>query len=295
MSEETTPQQSEDTPAQTNSRYDTVSARNYFRSQIAQNPKNLTAYLSLAKLLPVLMERERILARAQRIAPEDAVIAEALQATQALMLQGVTIVPVTRIPETINLELEAAAEVIAQSGISTELAIIPELVPEPVTVYCPIHPEAIALLRCISCEQPMCARCATMTAVGQICDSCKLARIPDRYKSRLGHQVLTFFFTLSLSGIAIVLASLILPFPFIGPFLFLAGGILTGNLIVTTVTRLIKKRGRALVIAAGIGVGVACGLVFGFRLLSGRVDLFFLLLLVMFAVLAIRNIREQLR
>ena len=146
MSEETTPQQSEDTPAQTNSRYDTVSARNFFRAQIAQNPKNLTAYLSLAKLLPVLMERERILARAQRIAPEDAAIAEALQATQALLLQGVTIVPVTRIPETINLELEAAADVIAQSGISTELTIIPELVPEPVTVYCPTHPEAIALI-----------------------------------------------------------------------------------------------------------------------------------------------------
>ena len=133
MSDETTPQQSEDTAAQTNSRYDTVSARNYYRAQIAQNPKNLTAYLSLAKLLPVLMERERILARAQRIAPEDAVIAEALQATQALMLQGVTIVPVTRIPETINLELEASADVIAQSGMSTDLPIIPEGVPEPVT------------------------------------------------------------------------------------------------------------------------------------------------------------------
>lgn len=295
MSDETTPQQSEETAAQTNSRYDTVSARNYFRAQIAQNPKNLTAYLSLAKLLPVLMERERILARAQRIAPEDAAIAEALQATQALLLQGVTIVPVTRIPETINLELEAAADVIAQSGISTDLPIIPELVPEPVTVYCPTHPEAIALLRCISCDQPMCARCATMTAVGQLCDNCKFARIPDRYKSRLGHHVLTFLFALSLTGIAIVLASFIVRFPFIGPFLFLAGGILTGNLVVTTVTRLIKKRGRALVIAAGIGVGVSCGIVYGFRLLTGQGDVFTLLLIVMFAVLAIRNIREQLR
>jgi hypothetical protein len=295
MSDETTPQQSEDTPAQTNSRYDTVGARNYYRAQIAQNPKNLTAYLSLAKLLPVLMERERILARAQRIAPDDAAITEALQATQAMLLQGVTIVPVTRIPETINLELEAAADVIAQSGISTDLPVIPELVAEPITVYCPNHPEAIALLRCISCDQPMCARCATMTAVGQICDKCKHARLPDRYKSRLGHHVLTFFFAVSLTGIAIMLASFIVRFPFIGPFLFLAAGILTGNLVVTTVTRLLNKRGRPLVIAAGIGVGVACGMVYGFRLLTGRFDVFTLLLIVMFAVLAIRHIREQLR
>ena len=134
-----------------------------------------------------------------------------------------------------------------------------------------------------------------MTAVGQLCDSCKLDRIPERYKSRLGHHVLTFLFALSLTGIAITLASFIVRFPFIGPFLFLAGGILTGNLVVTTVTRLIKKRGRALVIAAGIGVGVACGMVYGFRLLTGQGDVFTLLLIVMFAVLAIRNIREQLR
>lgn len=283
------------TPVSTVNRHDTVSARNFFRAQIAQNPKNLTAYLSLAKLLPVLMERERILARAQRLAPDDAVVANALADTRELMLQGMTIVPVPHIPETINLELDAASDVFAHTGISTELTIIPELVPEPVAVYCPDHPEALALLRCTSCERPMCARCATMTAVGQICDTCTVARIPDRYKSRLGHQVLTFLFAVSLTGVAIVLASLILPFPFIGPFLFLAGGILTGNLVVSTVTRLVKKRGRALVIAAGVGVGVASGLVYGFRFLTDRFDLFYLLLIVMFAVLAIRNIREQLR
>ncbi len=283
------------TPVSAVNLHDTVSARNFFRAQIAQNPKNLTAYLSLAKLLPVLMERERILARAQRLAPDDAMVANALADARELMLQGMTIVPVLHISETINLELDAASDVFAHTSISTELTIIPELVPEPVAVYCPDHPEALALLRCTSCERPMCAHCATMTAVGQICNTCTVARIPDRYKSRLGHQVLTFLFAVSLTGIAIVLASLILPFPFIGPFLFLAGGILTGNLVVATVTRLVKKRGRALVITAGVGVGVASGLVYGFRLLTGRFDLFYLLLIVMFAILAIRNIREQLR
>lgn len=274
-------------------RHDTVSARNYFRAQIAQNPKNLTAYLSLAKLLPVLMERERILTRAQRLAPDDAVIAEALRATRDLMQQGVSIVPVPRIPETINLELDAANDVYAESGISTELNVIPELVPEPVTVYCPDHPEAIALLRCISCDRPMCARCATMTPVGQICDACTYARIPDRYKSRFGHQVLTFFFALSLTGIAILLASRLLPVQFIGSFLFLAGGILTGNVVVSAVTRFIDKRGRALVIAAGVGVGLASVLVYLLTLTRG--GLFSLMLVIMFAILAIRNIRERLR
>ena len=276
-------------------RHDTVSARNYYRAQIAQNPKNLTAYLSLAKLLPVLMERERILARAQRLAPDDAMVANALADTRELMLQGMTIVPVPHIPETINLELDAAGDVYAQTGISTELTIIPELVPEPVTVYCPKHPEAIALLRCINCDRPMCARCATMTAVGQICEACTFARIPDRYKSRFGHQVLTFFFALSLTGIAILLASRLLPLQFIGSFLFLAGGILTGNVVVSAVTRFIDKRGRALVIAAGVGVGLASAMVFSLTLLSGGIDMFYLLLIIMFAILAIRNIRERLR
>ena len=257
MSDATNTQPANSQAENNTSRHDTVSARNFYRAQIAQNPKNLTAYLSLAKLLPVLMERERILARAQRIAPDDAVVAQALKATQELLLQGITIMPVPRIPETINLELDAAAEHYAQSNISTDMPLIPELIAEPVSVYCPKHPEAIALLRCTSCDEPMCARCATMTAVGQLCETCTLARIPDRYKSRFGHQVLTFLFALSVTGIAILLASLLLPLQFIGSFLFLAGGILTGNLVVSTVTRFIKKRGHALVIAAGIGVGCA--------------------------------------
>ena len=283
------------TPEGDVNRHDTVSARNFFRAQIAQNPKNLTAYLSLAKLLPVLMERERILARAQQIAPDDAMVSNALRDTQELMLQGITIVPVPRIPETINLELEAAQDAIAQSTFSTALPIIPELVPEPVAVYCPDHPEALALLRCSSCDRPMCARCATMTAVGQICDACRFARIPDRYKARSVHTVLTFLFALSLTGIAILLASRLLPYPFIGSFLFLAGGILTGNLVVSAITRITAKRGRTLVMAAGIGVGMASAVVYGLTLLTGRIDVFYLLLVVMFAVLAIRNIRERLR
>ena len=294
MSDEMPIQPADSTPTNELDRNDTISARNYYRAQIAQSPKNLTAYLSLAKLLPVVMERERVLARAQRIAPDDAVVAKALRDTQELLLQGVSIVPVPRIPETVDLNQNPANDVIADTAISTELTIIPELVPEPETVYCPNHPDALALLRCIVCEKPLCARCATMTAVGQLCDDCRIARIPERYKSKIGHSVLTFFFAVSLTGLAILLTQRLLAFPFIGSFLFLAAGIVTGNLVVSVVTRLLDKRGKPLVIAAGVGVGVACGLMYVLSIFAGTIDIFYLLLLVMFSILAIRNIQQRL-
>lgn len=294
MSDEMPIQPADSTPTNELDRNDTISARNYYRAQIAANPRNLTAYLSLAKLLPVLMERERVLARAQRIAPDDAVVAKALRDTQELLLQGVSIVPVPRIPETVDLNQERADDVIAQTGISTELTIIPELVPEPEAVYCPVHPEALALLRCSLCDKPLCARCATMTAVGQLCDECRLARIPERYKSTIWHAVLTFLFAVGVTGIAVLLTEQLIDIQFIGSFLFLATGIVTGNLVVTVVTRLFDKRGRALVIAAGIGVGVACGVVYLTKLMAGDLNIFYLLLLVMFSILAIRNIQQRL-
>jgi hypothetical protein len=117
---------------------------------------------------------------------------------------------------------------------------------------------------------------------------------PQRYQTTLKHWVIC-------SSIAFVLATIItipllflLNVPFVGSLLFLAGGMLIGNLSAQITLKLMAKRGRSIVIASGIGVGLGA-LVALLILFGGRLSLMLLLLTVLAIVLAIRSLQQTLQ
>lgn len=48
--------------------------------------------------------------------------------------------------------------------------------------YCYRHPDVETALQCTACGRPICARCSTPAAVGQLCPECRKGRRPANYK-----------------------------------------------------------------------------------------------------------------
>jgi len=254
-------------------RGDTIAARNYYRAVLAQQPHDVDTMLALAQLIPVVNERQRLIAQAQVLEPDNPAVVAAAAENEKHITQGIKIV----IVPTNDTQSSDALEVVP---------------PKPL-VMCAVHATMEATLRCTSCDRPMCVRCTIPNEVGQLCPACRYKRIPERYRSSLRHWVIA-------GGISTVLAAIIpiplvflLSIPFIGPLLYLAGGMLIGSLSAQITLKLTAKRGRTMIMACGIGVGLG-SLIAMIILFGGNISLMLLLLTVLSIALAIRSLQQTL-
>ena len=257
-------------------RGDTIAARNYYRAVLAQQPHDIDAILALAQLIPVVSERQRLIAQAQVLEPNNPAVLAAVTENEKLITQGLKIIVV---PNNDSQSSDAAADA-------------PPVAQRPI-VMCAVHATMEATLRCTSCDRPMCVRCTIPNEVGQLCPTCRYKRIPERYRSNLRHWLIA-------GGVSAVLATIIpiplvflLSIPFIGPMLFLAGGMLIGSLSAQITLRLTAKRGQPMIMASGIGVGIG-SLIAMLILFGGNISLMLLVLTVLSIALAVRSLQQTL-
>jgi hypothetical protein len=252
---------------------DTVGARNHLRQLLELNPNDVPTLLTLAKLLPVVSERQRLVNQALSLSPNHPEAQAASQQITDWLDQGIHIVTVPRKTDTQQL-LEPAP-------------------PPPSTiVMCPDHADTEATLRCTSCERPICVRCAIPNEVGQLCKNCRTQRIPERYRTNIGHHMIGFFVGYIASAVLPLPVLFIISIPFLGPFIFLAAGALAGNLAARISERLSQKRGRQLATATSIGVGLGMA---SFLLLIGAITQPFMIMLgIIYVVVAIRGVQQGL-
>ncbi|MFZ9858186.1 MAG: B-box zinc finger protein [Roseiflexaceae bacterium] len=254
---------------------DTVGARNILRQLLDLNPNDVTTLLALAKLLPVVSERQRLINQALSLSPNHPDVQAAAQQIAEWTDQGIQIVAVPRKTDTQQLE-----EPLPPS-------------PPPVNIImCPDHPDTEATLRCTSCDRPVCVRCAIPNEVGQLCKNCRTQRIPERYRTNIGHHMIGFLVGYIAAAILPLPVLFVISIPFLGPFIFLAAGALAGNLAARVSERLSQKRGRQLAVATSIGVGLGMA---SFLLLIGALTQPFMLMLgVIYVVVAIRGVQQGL-
>lgn len=254
---------------------DTVGARNLLRQLLEINPNDVSTLLALAKLLPVVSERQRLIDQALSLSPNHPDAQAAAQQIAELRSQGIQIVAVPRQADT------------------QELTEPPKAPPIPINlIMCQDHPDTEATLRCTSCNRPVCVRCAIPNEVGQLCKNCRTQRIPERYRTNIGHHMIGFFVGFIAAAILPLPVLFIISIPFLGPFIFLAAGALAGNLAARVSERLSQKRGRQLAIATSIGVGIGMA---SFLLFIGALTQPFMLMLgIIYVVVAIRGVQQGL-
>lgn len=123
--------------------------------------------------------------------------------------------------------------------------------------YCYRHPEVETALHCTSCGRPICVRCSTAAAVGQLCPECRRGRRAPNYQIVPSNLLLGGLAGLLVSAVAAFLVSLI----GFGLFTFIilaAVGPAAAELIVRAVDRVTRnKRGRPMqiTIAAAMILG----------------------------------------
>ncbi|MEY3990089.1 MAG: hypothetical protein RI985_1170 [Chloroflexota bacterium] len=244
---------------------DTVGARNLLRQLLDLNPNDVPTLLTLAKLLPVVSERQRLINQALALSPNHPEVQAAAQQIAEWNAQGVQIVTVPRLTDTKQL-------------------MEPPPPPPANVVMCPDHPDTEATLRCTSCDRP--------NEVGQLCKNCRTQRIPERYRTNIGHHMIGFFVGFIASAILPLPVLFIISIPFLGPFIFLAAGALAGNLAARVSERLSQKRGRQLAVATSIGVGL--GMASLMLMLGAITQPFMLMLGVIYVIVAIRGVQQGL-
>ncbi len=252
---------------------DTVGARNHLRQLLELNPNDVPTLLTLATLLPVVSERQRLVNQALTLSPNHTEAQAAAQQISDWLDQGIQIVAVPRQTDTTQL-------------------MEPPPPPRTDITMCPDHPDTEATLRCTSCDRPVCVRCAIPNEVGQLCKACRTQRIPERYRTNIGHHTIGLFVGFLAAAILPLPVLFIISIPFLGPFIFLAAGALAGNLAARVSERLSQKRGRQLAVATSIGVGLGMA---SFLLLIGALTQPFMLMLgVIYVVVAIRGVQQGL-
>ncbi len=256
-------------------RGDTIAARNYYRAVLAQQLHDVAAMLALAQLIPVVSERQRLIAQAQVLEPDNPAVVAAAAENDHRIAQGQKIVVIP-----------------ANDAKTTDAPESLTIPPKPL-VMCAVHATMEATLRCTSCDRPMCVRCTMPNEVGQLCSTCRYKRIPERYKSTLQHWMIGGSIALVLATIITIPLVFLLNVPFVGSLLFLAGGMLIGNLNGQIALKSTTKRGRPMIIASSIGTGLG-SLIALIILFGSNISLMLLLLTVLSIALAIRNLQQTL-
>jgi len=160
--------------------------------------------------------------------------------------------------------------------------------PEPIP-FCANHPSVPTMLRCNRCNKPICVRCAVQTPVGYRCKQC------------VGRQQAVYYTGGAVDYVAGALIALVLGG--LAGFLMLALGawffaLVLGPAIgigIAEIVRFAVRRRRSKHLWLAASAGIVVGAVPGLVLRLGRLDLWSLLTLGLFLVLAVGAAAARLR
>jgi hypothetical protein len=132
----------------------------------------------------------------------------------------------------------------AQDGlrdVQRRLGVESRVAPGDQIEYCYRHPEVETGLHCVQCGRPICARCSTPAAVGQLCPECRRGRRAPNYQLSM-RSVLTG------GAVALVVSALVSTFVgFIPWFFMIFVGPAIGEFVMRVVDRATRnKRGQAM-------------------------------------------------
>jgi hypothetical protein len=255
---------------------DTFAARASFRRATEIDPACVEAWLGLGSVVPVLAEKREYLQRVLELEPTSAEAQASLRYVEKLQADGLQLAPSRRREER------------NASGDASPLLSAPEPAVAPEVEYCYRHPDRETGLHCIQCGRPICAECATMTSVGQLCPEDRRARRPRNYQTSARDVIIggvvAFFAS---AAVALVLSLFVGRMGFFGFFIIFLVGPAIAEFIVRVVDWATKlKRGRPMQIAVGTAVVVGT---LPFVLLGGG------LLLLLYMVLAVTTAAARLR
>jgi hypothetical protein len=255
---------------------DTFAARASFRRATEIDPACVEAWLGLGSVVPVLAEKREYLQRVLELEPTNAEAQASLRYVEKLQADGLQLAPSRRREER------------NASGDASPLLSAPEPTVAPEVEYCYRHPDRETGLHCIQCGRPICAECATMTSVGQLCPEDRRARRPRNYQTSARDVIIGGVVAFFASAVvALVLSLFVGRMGFFGFFIIFLVGPAIAEFIVRVVDWATKlKRGRPMQIAVGTAVVVGT---LPFVLLGGG------LLLLLYMVLAVTTAAARLR
>ena len=224
---------------------DSFAARASFRRATELDPTRADAWMGLSGVVPVLAEKHDYLQRVLTLDPGNAEAQASLRYIEKLQAEGMQLAPSKRREERIA------------SGDLSPLLSAPEPIAAPEVEYCYRHPDRETGLHCIQCGRPICAECATMTSVGQLCPEDRRARRPRNYQVSTSDVVvagLVAFFATALVAFLLGLFRL----GFFGIFIMFMLGPAIAEFIVRIVDRVTKlKRGRSIQLVVGTAMTLA--------------------------------------
>jgi hypothetical protein len=221
---------------------DTFAARASFRRATEIDPSCADAWIGLGSVVPVLAEKHDYLRRALEIEPGNVEAQASLRYIEKLQAEGLQLAPSKRREERYA------------TGDTSPLLSAPEPVALPEVEYCYRHPDRETGLHCIQCGRPICAECATMTPVGQLCPDDRRARRPSNYKVSTSDVILGGLVALFASALVAFLL-LFVTRGFFGLIIIFVAGPAIAEFIVRIVDYVTKmKRGRPMQITVGIAM-----------------------------------------
>jgi hypothetical protein len=254
---------------------DTFAARASFRRATEIDPACVEAWLGLGSVVPVLAEKREYLQRVLELDPANAEAQASLRYVEKLQADGLQLAPSKRREER------------NASGDASPLLSAPEPAVVPAIEFCYRHPDRETGLHCIQCGRAICAECATMTSVGQLCPEDRRARRPRNYQVSardilIGGVVALF----ASAAVALVLSLFVGRMGFFGFFIIFLVGPAIAEFIVRVVDWATKlKRGRPMQIAVGAAIVVGT---LPFLLFGGLLLLLYMVLAVTTAVARLR-------
>ncbi len=181
----------------------------------------------------------------------------------------------------------------ALDGVTDARRRLTMLAPTPTTdaaEFCYRHPDTETGLHCVQCNRPICARCSSPAAVGQLCPECRKGRRSVNYQVGTASSAKAFAAALLTGAAGCYIASFI---PFF--FLFFLGPSL-GEIVLRVVdwaTR--SKRGRTIQLVVTAGILAGAGLLLALSQLHViRFNVFSINVLI-FLVLSIATAAARLR
>jgi hypothetical protein len=254
---------------------DTFAARASFRRATEINPSCVEAWLGLGSVVQVLAEKREYLQRVLDLDPSNGEAQASLRYVEKLQADGLQLAPSKRREER------------NASGDASPLLSAPEPAVAPEVEYCYRHPDRETGLHCIQCGRPICAECATMTSVGQLCPEDRRARRPRNYQVSARDVVIGGVVALFASAaVALVLSLFMGRIGIFGLFIIFFAGPAIAEFIVRVVDWATKlKRGRPMQIAVGAAIVVGT---LPFVLFGGLLLLLYMVLAVTTAVARLR-------
>lgn len=224
---------------------DMYEARKQFREVTDQYPTHVEGWLGLAdSVLPYRDKREH-LQRALMLDPDNQDVQQRLSDVERKIAAG---------------EVLAPKPAPSSSNTARDDSNTPQPSPDDATIeldHCYRHPKRETGLHCIQCGKAICAQCAKQSVVGQLCPDCAHERRPPNYQVSVVHMLIAGATSLVVSLFMSYLLVRYLGYGFFGFFIAFFLGSIVSNFIVRLLDYLMRaKRGRAIQIATGVGIGL---------------------------------------